>query len=148
MKTVHPYDEIAYDVFDTQTAMPNAGEGVIGELPRPMTLKAFLGLVKKSLACRIVRFTGDATMRIQRIALCGGSGSLLLEIAIGAGADAFLTADVRYHTFHEATGRIALIDAGHYETEHVILRPLAQRLRAFARAQGDRLIVSLTRHHT
>ncbi len=148
MKTVHPYDEVAYDLYDVRTPMPDAGEGVIAELPRPLPLKAFLALVKKSLGARLVRFSGDPMLRVQQIALCGGGGSALLERAISEGADAFLTADVRYHSFHEATGRIALIDAGHYETEHVILQPLAQRLRAHAKAQGDRVTVSVTRQHT
>jgi dinuclear metal center YbgI/SA1388 family protein len=148
MKAAHPYEEVAYDLYNVQNSSPNAGEGVIGELPRPMTLKAFLGRVKKSLDARLVRFTGEVASRIQRIALCGGAGALLLEAAISARADAFLTADIRYHTFHEANGRIILIDAGHYETEHVILQPLAERLRAFARDQGERLTVSLTRHRT
>jgi dinuclear metal center YbgI/SA1388 family protein len=148
MKSAHPYDEVAYDVYDLHNPMPGAGEGVIGDLPRPVTLKAFLALVKNSLTSRMLRFTGDTNRQIRRVALCGGNGSSLLEAAIGAGADAFVTSDIRYQTFHESTGRIALIDAGHWETEHVILRPLADRLRGFARAQGDRLTVSLTRRNT
>ncbi len=148
MKSAHPYDEVAYDVYDIRTPLPSAGEGVLGELPRTLSLKAFLALVKKSLGASAVRYTGDQAQRIRRVALCGGSGSALLETAIRAGADAFVTADIRYHAFHEARGRLALIDAGHYETEHVILRPLAERLRRAASEQGGRLRVSLTRQRT
>ena len=148
MKSAHPYDEVAYDVIPVENPTAGSGEGVIGELPRPTRLTAFLALVKRSLGTRMLRFTPGASALLRRVAVCGGSGSQLLESAIAAGADALVTADVRYHAFHEASGRIALVDAGHYETEHVILRPLADRLRAFAKAQGDRLTVSVTRQRT
>lgn len=148
MKAAHPYDEAAYDVFLVENPSPNSGEGVIGELPRAMKLAPFLALVKNSLGARMLRFAGGTAGRLRRIAVCGGSGSALLETAIAAGAEAFVTADVRYHAFHEANGRILFVDAGHYETEHVILKPLAERLRAFAKAQGDRLTVSVTRQRT
>ena len=148
METVQPYDKVAYDVYPVENPSSDSGEGVIGELPREMTLRSFLALVRSSLGARMLRFTGSTARRLRRIAVCGGSGSALLETAVAAGADAFVTADIRYHAFHEASGRIVLVDAGHYETEHVILRPLADRLRAFAKAQGDRLTVSVTRQRT
>jgi putative NIF3 family GTP cyclohydrolase 1 type 2 len=65
----------------------------------------------------------------------------LLPKAIAAGADAFVTADVRYHAFHEAEGRILLVDAGHFETEFPVVRALERRLREHFRAAGVRVPV-------
>lgn len=117
MKTVHPYEEVAYDVYVLDNESVNYGTGAIGGLPKPMALKSFLDLVKRRLKVPFLRYSGKTRRRIQRVAVCGGSGSDLLDVAIGKNADAFVTADVRYHTFEAAADRIVLVDAGHFETE-------------------------------
>ncbi|HEY4612723.1 MAG TPA: Nif3-like dinuclear metal center hexameric protein [Bacteroidota bacterium] len=148
MKKRHPYEEVAYDVYPLENDNPNYGMGAIGKLSTSVPLKTLLQRVKKSLKAEAVRYTGDLKRRIHNVAVCGGSGSDLLPLAIKAGADAFVTADVRYHTYHSAEGQIALIDAGHWETEHVILEPLAERLRQAARLRNERLAVSITQYST
>ena len=148
MKRVHPYEEAAYDVYPLENENPNFGMGAIGDLPKGLPLKVFLQRVKQSLKAEAVRYTVGASRTIARVAVCGGSGSDLLQTAVSAGADAFVTADVRYHTYHSAEGRIALVDAGHYETEQVILKPLAERLRQAARLNNERLIVNITKFST
>ena len=65
-----------------------------------------------------------------------------------AKADVFITADVRYHAFQKANDTIALIDAGHWETEQIILKPIADRLRSAARAAHEPLTVFITKHKT
>ena len=127
----HPYEEAAYDVFSTERAYTGAGLGAIGLLPDRMTLNDFLGYVSERLGTPGLRYTGQDDMPIDRVAVCGGSGSDLIPIARRKGADAFVTADVTYHKYFEvldATGRcrMALIDAGHYETE-VISEQLLQK---------------------
>jgi putative NIF3 family GTP cyclohydrolase 1 type 2 len=77
------------------------------------------------------------------VAVCGGSGTELLEDAIRSKADVFVTADVRYHTFQAAEGRITLVDAGHYETEQVVLPTIAQRLRSWARDRGEKVVITI-----
>jgi dinuclear metal center YbgI/SA1388 family protein len=148
MKTVHPYEEVAYDLYTLENPNPNFGMGAIGDLPRTITVRGFLTKLKKALLADSVRFSGALSQKVQRIAVCGGGGSELLEQAIGAKADLFVTADVRYHTFHGAAGRIVLVDAGHWETEQVVLPVIASKLRSWSASKGENLVVSVSEHST
>ncbi len=144
IKSVHPYEEVAYDVYALQNPNPNFGMGVIGDLKRPVPLRSFLNRLKKAVRAESVRYTGSLTQQIGRVAVCGGSGSELLDHAIKSGADAFVTADVKYHPFQSAAGRIVLIDAGHWETEQIVLPVIAGRLRAWAKSRDKMFSVSVT----
>ena len=136
IKKVHPYEEVAYDVYPLQNRDANFGMGVIGRLRTAVRLETFLKHAKKVLHTSVLKYCGKKEQMIQTIAVCGGSGSELLEDAVRRGADAFLTADVRYHTFHSALGKIALVDAGHFETEIGILEALTRRLQtSFSRSK-------------
>ena len=128
MKQVHPYEEIAYDVYPLANENVNYGMGVIGELENELSQKDFLYLVVKSLKTKNLRFTKGSRSKIKNVAVCGGSGSDLLDAAINNNADAFVTADVKYHTFQDAEKGILLIDAGHYETEVPVLDEIKNRL--------------------
>jgi dinuclear metal center YbgI/SA1388 family protein len=145
MKAVHPYEEVAYDLYPLLNDDPNHGMGAVGELRKAISLKEFLSKVKRTLTAKALRHTGSLRRKIKRVAVCGGSGSDFLPQAIAANADVFVTADVRYHAFHSAENRIALVDAGHWETEHVVLEPLADRLR---KATGKGVQVFVTQHST
>ncbi|MBI4429222.1 MAG: Nif3-like dinuclear metal center hexameric protein [Ignavibacteriales bacterium] len=148
MKTVHPYDEIAYDIYQVDNLSANFGSGAIGELPKAQSLRTFLERAKKTLQAKSLRVAGDLRNRVKKVAVCGGSGSDLLPAAQRANADVYLTADVRYHTFHAAEDSLALVDAGHWETEHVILQPLADRLRESAHRNGKSIHVFVTKLST
>lgn len=117
MRGVHPYEEVAYDVYVLDNQHTNYGAGAIGTLDQQITLKGFLQRMKVRLDIPTVRFAGDLGQRINIVAVCGGSGVDLLDAAISRDADVFVTADIKYHVFEAATGKIALVDAGHYETE-------------------------------
>lgn len=127
----HPYEEPAVDVvpLDGDNVGPE-GYGALGRLDAPEALPAFLGRVRERLGADAIRFVGDDARPVQRVAVCGGSGMSFLPAALAARADAYVTADVTYHRFFEALGpdgapRIALVDAGHYETEQVAEHLLA-----------------------
>lgn len=148
MKSVHPYEEVAYDLYMLENGNPNFGMGAVGTIAKQQTVRSFLGLVKKTLHAESLKYTGSLNQTVKRIAVCGGSGSELLEDAIRAKADVFVTADVRYHGFQSARGRIALIDAGHYETERVVLPAIAERLRSIAKSRHEKLVVTITKQST
>ena len=93
------------------------GLGVIGRLPHPMSYEAFLMHVRDTLGCTYVRYTRPAKETVETVALCGGSGAEFIETAIEQGADAYLTADCKYHEFQDAEGRIGLIDIDHWISE-------------------------------
>ncbi len=148
IKSVHPYEEVAYDVYPVSTPSANFGMGAFGSLDREVSLELFLRNTKRVLHANQIRFTGNTRRKIKAVAVCAGSGSDLLETAIRAKADVFVTADVRYHTFQSAEGRIALVDAGHWETEHGILEPMRQRLTDAARQSKQKVSVFLTQIST
>jgi dinuclear metal center YbgI/SA1388 family protein len=148
MKAVHPYEEVAYDIYNIENPNPNFGMGAFGVLPRAQLLGTFLKSVKRTLGSRALRFTGKATNKVQNIAVCGGGGSDLLSDAIAIKADVLITADIKYHAFHTAAGRIALVDAGHWETEQVVLKPIEDRIRSIAKKADEPLTVLITRHRT
>jgi dinuclear metal center YbgI/SA1388 family protein len=129
MVAAHPYEEVAYDVYPTESLNPNFGAGVFGYYEAPIGTDDFLSRIKSNLNIPSIRWTPGKSESVHIVAVCGGSGSDLLHTAIRCGADAFVTADVKYHTFHDARGKILLVDAGHYETELGILESIQTYLR-------------------
>lgn len=105
-----------------------AGSGMIGRLPAPLSQGDFLQLLKERFHSECIRYAPPEEPRsIERVALCGGAGSFLLDAARSQGADAFVTADVTYHKFFDACGELLYCDIGHYESEQFtseILRDL------------------------
>jgi putative NIF3 family GTP cyclohydrolase 1 type 2 len=90
---------------------------MIGELETPMEGTAFLEFVKNKMQAAGIRHSGFLQKPIKKVAVLGGSGSYAIKNAIQAGADAFLTADLKYHQFYEAENRLLLADIGHFESE-------------------------------
>ncbi len=117
MLSVHPYEEVAYDLFPVENNSKQIGSGLIGYLDKPLDEAAFLDLVQTTFGTPCLRHTAFTTKPIHKVAVCGGSGAFLLKEAVRLGADAFVTADVKYHDFFEADRRLLYIDAGHFETE-------------------------------
>lgn len=120
LHVAHPYEEVAYDVYALENAHPSVGSGMLGDLAAETGEKDFLALIKNALGCKMIRHTALTGKKIKKVAVCGGSGRFLLKNAISAGADVFVTADFKYHEFFEVEGRLLLVDAGHYETEHLV----------------------------
>ncbi len=117
MKEAHPYEEVAYDLYNLENYWQESGAGLIGDLAEPVKYDAFLELVKEKMNAGSIRFTDPPKEHIQKVALCGGSGSFLLNRAKEAKADVFLTADFKYHQFFDAENKIMICDIGHYESE-------------------------------
>jgi len=124
----HPYEEVAYDIYPLLNDNINYGVGAIGELNEAMNINEFLSFVSSKLKVSTLRYTKNNMKKIKSVAVCGGSCGELVDEAIRQDADAFVTADLKYHTFQDAEGKILLIDAGHYETEVPILDEIISRL--------------------
>ena len=95
----------------------SAGCGVIGNI-EPMPAREVLKRVKDAFQVGAVRYSGDGECMVSRVALCGGAGGFLLDKAVQAGAQLYVTADMRYHDFLDWHQRIVVADIGHYESEH------------------------------
>ncbi|MDH6279571.1 dinuclear metal center YbgI/SA1388 family protein [Rhodococcus sp. LBL1] len=121
LRAAHPYEEPAFDVFETADFPGTRGLGRIGELPQPQTLREFTARVAAALPRTEwgVRAAGDPERIIRTVAVCGGSGDSLLGTVSKLGADAYVTADLRHHPAdeHLRTGGPALVDVAHWASE-------------------------------
>ena len=117
MLGAHPYEEVAYDVVKLENDFVSVGSGAIGDLPAPMEEKHFLSFLKEKFNLPLIRHTPLRNKPVKKVALCGGSGSFLISKALAAGADFYITGDVKYHEFFDANGRLVIADIGHYESE-------------------------------
>jgi len=129
MKNVHPYEEPAFDVYKLLNRGTTHGLGRIGTLAETVTLHKFALMLKERLDIPVLRYVGDEGRKISRIAICGGSGMSLLKAARFKGADVLVTGDVKYHEAREAEDYgIAVVDAGHFSTERLMISGLALAL--------------------
>lgn len=143
MKKAHPYEEVAYDIYPLLNEGKAAGLGRVGYLAENTTLLDFVQTVKTRLGVRNLRYCGEDNQQIVKVAVCGGAGASLLSRVISAQAQVFVTADIKYHQAQEALAHgLALIDAGHYATEQLIIPVLRQRLAAEFGGKGPEIIVS------
>ncbi len=132
MRAAHPYEEIAFELTEQAALAGTTGTGRVGKLPRPMTLGEFTTFAATRLPKTVwgVRASGDVDKSISTVAVCGGAGGSYADRARAAGADVYLTSDLRHHsTIESVTERpgstMALVDAAHWATESPWLDSLA-----------------------
>ncbi|MGJ8714687.1 MAG: Nif3-like dinuclear metal center hexameric protein [Maribacter stanieri] len=117
LQSSHPYEEVAFDIQSIENTNPYIGIGMIGELENEVTETEFLISLKLKMNAKLVRHSNFLNKPIKKVAVLGGSGSFAIGAAKAAGADVFITADLKYHQFYEAENQIVLADIGHFETE-------------------------------
>ncbi|MBQ4820490.1 Nif3-like dinuclear metal center hexameric protein [Aquimarina sp. MMG016] len=137
----HSYEEVAYEIITLENKNQNIGMGMIGELPEEMEEQDFLTYLKKTFKTGCVRHSALLNKPIKKVAVLGGSGSFAIKNAQRAGADTFITADLKYHQFYEAEGKLILADIGHYESEqytkNLIVSYLRKKISNFAIILSD-----------
>lgn len=116
----HPYEEPAFDIYKLENLSRKVGLGRVGTLPEPVDAQEFLHSLKDIFGVKMVRYYGDLQKPVQKIAVCGGSGSSLIGLARVAGADVFVSGDIKYHDFHTADKKMLIADIGHLESEQFI----------------------------
>jgi dinuclear metal center YbgI/SA1388 family protein len=129
-KSVHPYEEVAHEWIRIDNTSGEFGSGAIGNLPKPMNKQEFLHYLKDTMNLKSVKFTVSADLPIAKVAVCGGSGSFLIAAAKAAGAQAYVTSDVKYHEFFDAGNSLLLCDIGHYESEKFTMELFCEILSA------------------
>lgn len=136
LKENHPYEEVAYEVITIENSYQNVGMGMIGELTSAKDEKEFLEYLKKTMNTECIKHSALLHKKINKVALLGGSGSFAIEAAKKAGADAFISAEFKYHDFFKAENSILLADIGHYESEqftkNLIVDFLTKKISNFA----------------
>ncbi|MDF2548179.1 MAG: Nif3-like dinuclear metal center hexameric protein [Anaerosolibacter sp.] len=134
MKESHPYEEAAYDVFALNNNIESFGMGRMGMLKERIKLSLLCDELKLKLGLGHIKVAGDVNRWIQKVALCTGSGAEFIYDAHKAGCDCFITGDVKYHDAQYAAQLgIAVIDAGHFETEDFACKIIAQTLREMSK---------------
>ncbi|CAL2077887.1 NGG1p interacting factor NIF3 [Tenacibaculum dicentrarchi] len=132
----HPYEEVAYEIITLDNSHQNIGMGMIGEFKTPMNEHEFLSFVKKTFKTDCVRHSELLEKPIKKVAVLGGSGSFAIKNAIQQNADAYISADFKYHEFFQAEGKIVLADVGHYESEqftkNLLVDYLSKKFSTFA----------------
>lgn len=129
MTANHPYEEVAYDIYPLANAYRQTGSGLVGDLPQPMAETELLAKLGHIFKIPVIKHTALKGKPVKKVAVCGGAGSFLTGAAIAAGADMYITGDVKYHEFFDAVNRLVLADIGHYESEQFTIDLLFDILR-------------------
>jgi len=145
--TSHPYEEIAYEIITLENSNQQIGMGMIAEFEEPISETAFLNHLKTSMNTNCIRHSKLTGKTIQKVAVLGGSGSFAINTAKQVGADAFVTADCKYHDFFKTENKLLLTDIGHYESEQftkeLLVAFLSEKISTFAPAlPTSRLVLS------
>ena len=143
MRTAHPYEEPAVDLYELAAWSGPRGIGRVGTLEKSTSLREFAMLVAEALpgTAQGVRVAGEPTAEVHRIAVCGGSGDSLFDAVRAAGADAYVTADLRHHPAselreHAGDGTPYLVDVAHWASEWPWLAGVSNRLEGAMEAAG------------
>ncbi|MBS3738512.1 Nif3-like dinuclear metal center hexameric protein [Mesohalobacter halotolerans] len=113
----HPYEEVAYEIETLENTNQHIGLGMLGQFEAPLNERDFLKLLKNKFKTPTIRHSAFLKKPIQKVAVLGGSGASAIAKAKASGADAFVSADFKYHDFFKAEQKILMVDIGHYESE-------------------------------
>ena len=128
LRSAHPYEEVAFDLFPLNNTFDNFGSGMIGELEAEIKQEKLLEILSGKFNPSGIRHSALSDKKIKKIGLCGGAGFFLLSNALMEKADVFITSDLKYHDFFEADGKILLVDIGHFESEQFTIDLLYDKL--------------------
>ncbi|WP_185876975.1 Nif3-like dinuclear metal center hexameric protein [Blattabacterium cuenoti] len=115
----HPYEEVAYEIYNIENINPYTGIGFIGEIEKDMNESNFLLFIKKKMNLSCIRHSYFTGKKIKRIAFITGSGRFGIETAVKEKADVFISSDLKYHDFFKSEKKIFIVDIDHYESEKI-----------------------------
>ena len=146
VKRVHPYEEPAIDIYPTMTGIPVVGLGIVGSLPRRLTVGQVSARIDSALNAGSVRLVGKKGTRIKSVAVCAGSGASLLNAAVAARADLFITGDMKYHDARKAEeAGIQVLDVGHFAPEKYGFNRFGKLLESKFAKQGFKVEIVLAK---
>ena len=128
MKSSHPYEEVAHQIFSLENENQYSGLGRFGDLENEMEEADFLKFVKEKFNLKVIRHSDFNNKRIKRVGVLGGSGASGIPAALSQNCDAYLTGDVKYHDFFQNAGKMMICDIGHYESEQFVTEQIIEIL--------------------
>jgi dinuclear metal center YbgI/SA1388 family protein len=137
LKAIHPYEEVAYDLYPVRHPGTSLGLGRIGSWPAPRPFSQVIRAIKDLFRVKTVQVWGQPPSQVQRVALCSGSGGDLVSNALGRGADIYLTGEVRHHQLTPGPDAdFGVVAVGHFASEVVFMEPWAGQLRELFNEAG------------
>jgi len=128
MKSAHPYEEVAHQIYSVDNTNHYSGLGMYGDLDEPMEEKDFLKFVKEKFNLEIIKHSDFTDKKIKRVGVLGGSGASGIKSALSQKCDAYLTGDIKYHDYFLAESKMLICDIGHYESEQFVTQQLFEIL--------------------
>lgn len=126
MRNAHPYEEVAYQIYQLENDNPYLGLGRFGELEEAISEIEFLNFVKEKFNLKVIRHSTFRKAKIKRVAVLGGSGASGITAALANSCDAYLTGDLKYHEFFQVEDQMLLADIGHFESEQFVTDQLVE----------------------
>jgi dinuclear metal center YbgI/SA1388 family protein len=137
----HPYEEVAYEIFELKNSNQEIGLGIIGELETAFDEKEYLLNLKEKLQLACIRHSPLRGKEIKKVAILGGSGAFAIENAKASGADIYISSDIKYHEFYQGEDKMIIADIGHFESEQYtklfLYEQLTKKIRNFAVALSE-----------
>lgn len=128
MKTAHPYEEVAHQIYQLDNENQHSGLGMYGDFEEEMEEQDFLRMVKEKFNLEIIKHSDFTHKRIRRVGVLGGSGASGIKAALSQKCDAYLTGDIKYHDYFQAESKMLICDIGHYESEQFVTQQLFEIL--------------------
>jgi dinuclear metal center YbgI/SA1388 family protein len=128
MKSSHPYEEVAHQIYQLENENQYSGLGMYGEFETEMDEKEFLSFVKEKFNLNIIKHSDFNQKKIKRVGVLGGSGASGIKSALSKKCDAYLTGDLKYHDYFLAESKMLICDIGHYESEQLVSQQLFEIL--------------------
>ncbi|WP_378105088.1 Nif3-like dinuclear metal center hexameric protein [Chryseobacterium sp. sg2396] len=128
MKTAHPYEEVAHQIYSLDNTNQYSGLGMYGDFEEPMEEVDFLKFVKEKFGLEMIRHSDFNNKKIKRVGVLVGSGASGIRSAISKKCDAYITGDVKYHDFFLAESKMLICDIGHFESEQFVTQQLFEIL--------------------
>ncbi|ASW74234.1 NGG1p interacting factor 3 protein, NIF3 [Chryseobacterium piperi] len=141
MKSAHPYEEVAYQIYNLDNENQYSGLGMYGEFEEGMDETDFLKLVKERFNLDVIKHSEFNNKKIKRVGVLGGSGASGIKSALSKKCDAYLTGDLKYHDYFLAESKMLICDIGHYESEQWVAQQLfeilSQKFSTFAISKSN-----------
>lgn len=128
MRSAHPYEEIAHQIYQLENENQYSGLGMYGEFETEMDEKEFLSYVKEKFNLNVIKHSDFNQKKIKRVGVLGGSGASGIKSAVSKKCDAYLTGDLKYHDYFLAESKMLICDIGHYESEQLVSQQLFEIL--------------------
>jgi dinuclear metal center YbgI/SA1388 family protein len=129
IRSCHPYETMAYDIYPLHSDIAETGFGRLGRLDTPVPFSEFAAGIKSRFNLRQLKVSGPSDLLVNQAAVCTGSGSSLMPYFLSSSAQVFITGDLKYHDAIDAQmHRKCLIDVGHFASERIMIELVCDRL--------------------